>query len=123
MCAAHFSPLNLSTLTSLLDKDDTDTKSIFEYALNNTSQAASMFLDPTGTPVPAFVISDEGERVEKEMLRGEEGVLFADLDLSQCVEGKQYHDVVGGYQRFDVFDLKVDRTRREPVTFRDSSEQ
>ena len=119
MCAAHFSSSNLTTLTSLLDASDTDTKLKFEYALKNTSQAASMFLDPTGTPVPAFAINGQGERQEKEMLRGEEGVLFADLDLAQCVEGKQYHDVVGGYQRFDVFELMVNRTRRDPVTFTD----
>lgn len=124
MSAAHFSPSNLSTLISFLDPSDTETKQKFEYALNNTSQAASMFLDPTGTPVPAFVFSDKGERHGKEMLRDEEGVLFADLDLSECIEGKQYHDVVGGgYQRFDVFDLKVDRTRRAPVSFKDLEEK
>ena len=124
MCAAHFSRANLSTLTSILDPSDTDTKSAFEYALQDTSQAASMFLDPTGTPVPAFVISDKGERLEKETLRDEEGVLFAALDLSECIEGKQFHDVVGGgYQRFDVFDLMVDRTRKEPVTFKDAEEK
>lgn len=119
MCAAHFSPSNLSTLISFLDASDTDTKSKFQYALQNTSQAASMFLDPTGTPVPAFTVDEKGKREEKEMLRGEEGVLFADLDLNDAVEGKQFHDVVGGYQRFDVFELKVDRTRREPVIFTD----
>jgi len=119
---AHFSTSNLSTLTSSLDSSDTATISQFEYALQNTSQAASMFLDPTGTPVPAFTVSQQGARTEKEMLRGEEGMLFADLDLSECVEGKQYHDVVGGYQRFDVFELKVDRTRRAPVNFVDAVE-
>ena len=46
-----------------------------------------------------------------------EDILYAELDLEKCVEGKQYHDVVGGYQRLDVFDLKVDRTRRKPATF------
>lgn len=47
----------------------------------------------------------------------EEGILYADMDLNYCIEGKQYHDIVGGYQRLDVFDVKVDRTRRQPVTF------
>jgi hypothetical protein len=55
--------------------------------------------------------------VATEFLQEDEGILYADLDLDDCIEGKQYHDVVGGYQRLDVFDLKVNRTRREPITF------
>lgn len=66
--------------------------------LDSLTQGASLFLDPTGAPV--------GEQIQ-----GEEGVIYADLNLNQCVEPKQFHDVVGGYQRFDVFDLKVN-TRR-----------
>lgn len=51
---------------------------------------------------------------------GEEGIAYADLDLNACVEPKQFHDVVGYYQRFDVFDLKVNRQRLEAENaFRD----
>lgn len=51
---------------------------------------------------------------------GEEGIAYADLDLNACVEPKQFHDVVGYYQRFDVFDLKVNRERLEAQNaFRD----
>lgn len=57
-----------------------------------------MFLDPTGAQIG-------------DMVQGEEGIAYADLDLNQCVEPKQFHDVVGGYQRFDVFDLKIRRER------------
>jgi hypothetical protein len=37
------------------------------------------------------------------------------------VEPKQFHDVVGYYNRFDVFKLEVDRTRRRPVAWRDAA--
>src|SRR5437016_8401864 len=37
-----------------------------------------------------------------------------------CVEPKQFHDVVGYYNRFDVFKLTVDRRRLRPVEWRDS---
>ena len=30
---------------------------------------------------------------------------------------KQFHDVVGSYNRFDVFDLKVNRKRLTPISF------
>ena len=71
--------------------------------LDSVTQGASLFLDPTGTEV--------GEKVV-----GEEGIAYADLDLNECVEPKQFHDVVGYYQRFDVFDLRVNRKRQGPET-------
>ena len=68
--------------------------------LDNVSQSASLFLDPTGAQLG-------------DMVQGEEGIAYADLDLNACVEPKQFHDVASqGYQRFDVFDLKVNRGRR-----------
>jgi len=70
--------------------------------LDSVTQGASLFLDPTGSQI--------GEQVV-----GEEGIAYADLDLNACVEPKQFHDVVGtGYQRYDIFDVKVDRTRLGP---------
>ena len=41
----------------------------------------------------------------------------ADVDLAECVEPKQFHDITGGYNRFDVFRLTVDRTAQRPVVF------
>jgi aliphatic nitrilase len=46
-----------------------------------------------------------------------EGILYADIDLSACVEPKQIHDVVGYYNRFDIFRLTVDRSANRPITF------
>ena len=40
----------------------------------------------------------------------------SDLDLADCVEGKQYHDVAGGYQRSDIFDLRIDRHCRPLIS-------
>jgi aliphatic nitrilase len=52
-----------------------------------------------------------------EVMSGAEGMLYADIDLNACVEPKQFHDVVGYYNRFDIFKLTVDRSRNRPVTF------
>ncbi|KIL92264.1 aliphatic nitrilase [Fusarium avenaceum] len=86
--------------------------------LEQSQHGATQFLDPTGAPLQGFTINEQtGEPVATEFLQKDEGILYADLDIDDCIEGKQYHDVVGGYQRLDVFDLKVNRTRREPITF------
>ncbi|GAB7352443.1 hypothetical protein MBLNU459_g2858t1 [Dothideomycetes sp. NU459] len=86
--------------------------------LESSPRGATMFLDPTGALLEGFTIdSVSGKREARDFLQPEEGILYADLDLEDCVEGKQYHDTVGGYQRLDIFDLKVNRTRREPATF------
>ncbi|SCO86403.1 related to aliphatic nitrilase [Fusarium oxysporum] len=86
--------------------------------LKQSQRGATQFLDPTGAPLKGFTIDSEtGEAVATDFLQHDEGILYADLDTEDCIEGKQYHDVVGGYQRLDVFDLKVNRARREPVSF------
>lgn len=45
----------------------------------------------------------------------EEGIVYADIDLGQCIQPKQMHDILGGYNRFDIFDLKIDRRVRSPA--------
>lgn len=85
-------------------------------------RGVTMFLDPTGTLIPGFTVDAEtGQKTDVEYLQHREEILYADLDVRQCVEGKQYHDVVGGYQRLDVFALRVDRSRREPARFAEQS--
>jgi len=76
--------------------------------LDESPRGVSMVLGPTGEPVSAC-LSDE------------EGLLYADLDVGACVEPKQLHDVVGGYNRFDVFHLTVDRSRHRPAAFVDDA--
>jgi len=72
--------------------------------LDESPRSVSIVMGPDGKPV-------------SETLKDSEGLLYADIDLSACVEPKQYHDVVGGYNRFDIFNLTVDRTAQRPVSF------
>jgi nitrilase len=72
--------------------------------LDSTPRATSFFIDPTGEQIGATLCEDEG-------------ILYADIDLNLCVEPKQFHDVVGYYNRFDIFDLNVNRHRLTPATF------
>jgi aliphatic nitrilase len=73
--------------------------------LDGAPRAATMFVDLTGSQIG-------------DMLSDEEGIAYAQFDLSRCVEPKQFHDVVGYHNRFDVFSLAVNRDRHEPVTWR-----
>jgi nitrilase len=72
--------------------------------LDATPRGVSMVIDPTG-------------EIISETLCDNEGIVYADIDIARCVEPKQFHDVAGYYNRFDVFNLTVDQTPREPVTF------
>jgi nitrilase len=67
-----------------------------------------------------MVIGPSGE-VIGDILREAEGLLYQDIDIAQCVEPKQFHDVVGYYNRFDIFDLKVTRQRLVPIRFSDTT--
>src|SRR5690606_28224642 len=71
-------------------------------------------------PNSAFsgVIDPHGNLVG-EALIDEEGIVYAEIDLGECVRPKLMHDITGGYNRFDIFNLTVDRTPRPPPRFAD----
>ena len=50
-----------------------------------------------------------------EAAAGEETIVYGDLDLGRIAEEQQSLDVVGHYNRPDIFDLRVDGTSRAPV--------
>ena len=54
--------------------------------IDHTPRAANFFIDPTG-------------EVISEVLQDEEGIAYAEIDLSRSLEPKQFHDVVGCYSR------------------------
>jgi aliphatic nitrilase len=49
-----------------------------------------------------------------------EGIAYAEIDLRRCIQPRQMHDIVGHYNRFDIFDLRVNRTAQRPVTLVDA---
>lgn len=72
--------------------------------LDGSPRGVSMVIGPTGEPV-------------SEILSDTEGLLYAQIDITACVEPKQFHDVVGYYNRFDIFQLTVDRSANRPIHF------
>ena len=97
--------LDKSTLDALrtIDRGSLET-------LENSPQAVSMVLGPSGE-----IISDTWSETE--------GRLYQEIDIAQCVEPKQFHDIVGYYNRFDVFELNVTRKRLTPIVFSDEGDE
>lgn len=89
-------------------------ESMFQLLAALDPDAASI-LDSSPRSV-SLVTAPNGVRICDEQC-DEEAILYAELDLQDCIEPKQIHDVSGGYNRFDIFDLSVNRQRQQPVRF------
>nr|WP_282564049.1 MULTISPECIES: carbon-nitrogen hydrolase family protein [Providencia] len=61
-------------------------------------------------PNSAFsgIIGPDG-RVVGEPLVDKEGIVYGEIDLNRCIQPRQMHDITGHYNRFDIFDLQVNR--------------
>jgi nitrilase len=64
------------------------------------------------------VLGPDG-RLIGEPLIDSEGIVYADIDLSRCIQPRQMHDITGHYNRFDVFDLRVNRRALQAVRLDD----
>jgi nitrilase len=97
LVASGFLPNEAIEMVSRGNKDVRD-------LLEQSPKSVSMILGPDGQPV-------------SEVIREDEGIAYADLDLTKCVIPKQFQDVVGYYNRFDVFEFKVNRRAHRPAYF------
>lgn len=70
--------------------------------LGRTSSAFSGTIGPDG-------------RVIGEALVDREGIAYAEIDLSKCIQPRQMHDITGHYNRFDVFQLVLNRRPLSPL--------
>ena len=50
-------------------------------------------------------------------LTGDEGIVYADIDIETMIDAKTLHDVTGHYGRFDVLSLHYNRSNPKPITF------
>lgn len=62
-----------------------------------------------------------GGQVIGEPLIDDEGIVYADVDLGKCIQPRQMHDITGHYNRFDIFDLHVNRRPQQSAAFSDRS--
>jgi nitrilase len=71
----------------------------------------------SGTPNAFSGIFGPDGRMVCDPIIDEEGIVAAEIDLDRAIEPKQYQDIVGAYNRFDIFDLRVNRRPLAPVRF------
>jgi len=67
------------------------------------------------------IIGPDG-RLIGDALIDEEGIVTAEVDLSRCLQPRQMHDITGHYNRFDVFDLRVNRRPQQAAQFLNDGE-
>ena len=81
-----------------------------EELLTRKNSAFSGIIGPNGAVVGEPLIDDEG-------------IVYADIDLAKCIQPKQMHDILGHYNRFDIFDLRVNIAPTRKITFVDNHEE
>jgi nitrilase len=64
------------------------------------------------------VVVAPGGTVVAGPLHGQQGLLFADIEPASAASARRTLDVTGHYSRPDVFQLHVDRSARDPISFR-----
>lgn len=96
----------------------TVSEEIIEAVAGDDEEARTLL----GRPNSAFsgIFGPDG-RLLTEPLVDEEGIVYAEVDLGKCVQPKQMHDIVGHYNRFDVFDLHVNKRANASLTITNSA--
>jgi aliphatic nitrilase len=101
-----FTIVSCSTISQQIIDVLTTAEPRAEAMLSRSSGAFSGFVGPDGRVIGTPLIDDEG-------------IVYAEIDLGRCIQPKQMHDIIGHYNRFDVFDLSIDRRERQAARFGD----
>ncbi len=96
------------------------TKSMYPPNLNGLGELVSQ---PDEMCRGGSVIVSPLGKVLAGPLYGQEGILFADLDMAEIAQSKYDFDVTGHYARPDVFQLVINEKPCSTVTYRTNDEQ
>jgi nitrilase len=88
-----------------------DEQTISEVCQGDTEIRKILATAPSAT---SMILGPQGELLGEPHVGGE-GMVVADIDISRSIEQKQIHDIVGSYNRFDVFRLTVDKRPNQPI--------
>src|SRR5690606_25999531 len=81
-------------------------------ALGTTEERRQLL---AGSPNAYSCIFGPDGRALCDPLIDEEGIIYARIDLNRSIEPKQYQDIIGHYNRFDIFQLSVNQRSAEPL--------
>lgn len=99
-----FTLVSCSTITKeIIDAMKADVPDA-EQLLTRKNSAFTGIIGPNGAVIGEPLIDDEG-------------IVYADIYLEKCIQPKQMHDILGHYNRFDIFDLRVNTAPLKPITF------
>jgi nitrilase len=105
-----FTVVSCSTISKeIMDTLKPDVPNV-EELLTRKNSAFSGIIGPNGAVVGEPLIDDEG-------------IVYADIDLEKCIQPKQMHDILGHYNRFDIFDLRVNTAPTRKITFVDNHDE
>lgn len=110
--AAHSFEAKTFTIVSAGFLDETslavlaDGNAESEAILRACPRSCSMIVGPDGS-------------LRSEVRSEEEGMVHAEIDVSEVLEHKQHHDMAGYYNRMDIYALHVQRARPRPAYFSD----
>lgn len=71
--------------------------------LSGTPNAFSGIFGPDGRLVSSPLIDDEG-------------IVYGEVDIEKSIEPKQFQDIIGHYNRFDIFELRLHQRPLESVS-------
>lgn len=104
-----FTVVSCSTISKeIMDAMRNEVPNVDEL-LTRKNSAFSAIIGPNGAVVGEPLIDDEG-------------IVYADIDLEKCIQPKQMHDILGHYNRFDIFDLRVNVAPTRKIRFIDNHE-
>ena len=81
--------------------------------LSQGNSGMNELLQAAPAPV-SIIVGPNGELLADPVVAGE-GMVLAEIDIARSIEHKMAHDIVGYYNRFDIFHLEVDPTPNRPV--------
>jgi len=61
------------------------------------------------------IIGPDGKAIAGPIEDDEEDIVYADIDLGESIKWKQFHDISGNYNRFDILSLALNRESRVPI--------
>lgn len=107
-CAAHAFEGKVFVVVS----SSAMSEEIVESVCTTDEQRKQMSVRPASISV---IYGPDGQPVSEPLI-DKEGIVYGEIDIEREIEYKQFHDIIGHYNRFDVFSLRINRRQNQPLS-------